>query len=70
MGLLNAFNQWREDRYQKRIAKAQASGKCPDCSGLGYDPMLISEYYGYFSADELNCPGCNGTGSFTDWSSE
>lgn len=64
MGLLNAFNEWKTTRYENRIAKMKEENKCPDCNGRGFLTYPASEYAFY---NNLDCPGCDGSGQFTDW---
>ncbi|WP_342430756.1 hypothetical protein [Neobacillus sp. FSL H8-0543] len=38
--------------------------KCPDCHGRGFTVYPYNEY-AYFNSFE--CPGCQGSGAYTDW---
>jgi len=62
MGLFNAISSWQADRYQKHVTKMQTLDKCPDCRGRGYINTISFDY-----AMPYECPGCNGSGSFSDW---
>ncbi|MBS4172948.1 methionine aminopeptidase [Bacillus sp. FJAT-49736] len=62
MGLLNAFSNWRADRYEKHRSTMESLGKCPDCSGRGFIPAFTA-----YTAP-IDCPGCNGSGLYSDWS--
>ncbi|MEW9667918.1 methionine aminopeptidase [Ammoniphilus sp. 3BR4] len=64
MGLFQLLSDWKEANYQKKVTEMQSQGKCPDCLGRGYNPVILSGYY-YMSS--LDCPGCNGSGLFSDW---
>ncbi|BAU27839.1 hypothetical protein DFP93_10931 [Aneurinibacillus soli] len=64
MRFFNALTEWKEARYQKKLADMQAQNKCPDCRGNGYSPLMVHE----FSYTNLyDCHGCNGSGLFADW---
>ena len=65
LGLLNAFNDWRTSRHEKHVSKMQEMGKCPDCYGRGFIPYPASEFA--YVSNALDCPGCNGSGLYTDW---
>ncbi|MFA9558898.1 methionine aminopeptidase [Evansella sp. AB-rgal1] len=64
MGLINSIVEWRNAQYDKRIAKMEARGICPDCRGRGFN-VFANEYY--YSSSHIECGGCNGSGSFADW---
>ncbi|WP_091660812.1 hypothetical protein [Alteribacillus iranensis] len=63
MNIWQSFKAWRQGRYEQRIAKMRDAGKCPDCDGKGFTIMAGD----YLSAAPLDCAGCNGSGSFSDW---
>jgi len=64
MGLLSTVSNWVAARYEKNKAEMEALGLCPDCNGKGFNSFNIYEYY---YTNPLDCPSCNGTGSYTDW---
>ncbi|WP_146811815.1 MULTISPECIES: methionine aminopeptidase [Aneurinibacillus] len=64
MRLFNVLFEWKAALYEKKIAKMQAQGKCPDCNGIGANPLIMHEF-AYI--DRYDCPGCNGSGLFSDW---
>lgn len=64
MGLLNTFNDWMNARYEKRVAKMEEKGLCPECSGRGFNAYGHEYFYG---SHVMDCPGCNGTGSYNEW---
>lgn len=63
MGLFQSFSKWQSGRKQRRISEMQAKNKCPDCGGKGFY-MFSNEY---FMTTPYDCPGCNGSGTFSDW---
>ncbi|WP_100399246.1 methionine aminopeptidase [Bacillus sp. FJAT-44742] len=63
MGLLQTITDWQDALYQRRIAKMESKGLCPDCRGKGYS-LHINEYH---YAPPEKCSGCEGNGSFTTW---
>ncbi|XJZ28756.1 methionine aminopeptidase [Bacillota bacterium Lsc_1132] len=64
MGLVNSYNQWKENRQQNFLNKMKDQGKCPDCYGKGYTVYPYNEF-AYFNSFE--CPGCQGSGLYSDW---
>lgn len=66
LGILNGFSQWKQSRYEKVVTDMESLGKCPDCRGKGFTSSYSSVYIPNFDAF-FDCPGCNGTGNFTDW---
>ncbi|WP_102349769.1 methionine aminopeptidase [Bacillus sp. Marseille-P3661] len=64
MGLLNSFMEWNSARYEKKIAKMEAKGICPDCYGRGINSAAFNEFV---FTNSYECPGCNGSGHFSDW---
>lgn len=64
MGLFHAVSQWVETRNKKRIVNFELQGTCPACQGKGFN-MLESEML--LTNSYYDCPGCNGSGSFSDW---
>lgn len=65
LGLFNYLSDWKSNLYEKKIAQAESLGQCPECRGKGFQMPLANEY---FYADTYDCPGCNGTGTFSSWS--
>jgi DnaJ-class molecular chaperone len=67
MGLLNAFNDWRNLRHENHLSQMKDLNKCPDCYGRGFLVYPAIEYlYHSFSSE---CPGCNGSGHYSEWES-
>ncbi|MCI1763221.1 hypothetical protein [Heyndrickxia oleronia] len=48
------------------LANMESKGFCPDCRGKGINHLALSEYY---YSTSIECPGCNGSGTYTDWAS-
>ncbi|SFC90715.1 methionine aminopeptidase [Peribacillus sp. B-H-3] len=65
MGLFSAIASWNAARQAKFISEMESKGWCPDCRGKGFSAYAPNEYY-YNSV--LDCPGCDGTGSYASWS--
>ncbi|WP_280769191.1 methionine aminopeptidase [Salipaludibacillus daqingensis] len=65
MRLFQAIAQWQEERQEKHLQNMKEQGLCPDCQGKGFN-IPVSEFY--ISPSHYNCPGCNGSGSYQDWS--
>ncbi|KKI88725.1 hypothetical protein WQ54_29890 [Bacillus sp. SA1-12] len=68
MNLIKAFSDWNVGRNQKIRAEMEALGKCPDCRGKGFITTLTSLHTPTYDSI-FDCPGCNGTGQFSDWNS-
>lgn len=66
MNLINAIGEWKQARYEKVISEMEPLGRCPDCRGRGFVSTLTSVYTPTFDAI-FDCPGCNGSGQYTDW---
>ncbi|GIN88579.1 hypothetical protein J6TS2_49650 [Heyndrickxia sporothermodurans] len=64
MGLFLSIQEWKMNRYEKRMATMEAKGICPDCNGRGMNILSFNEYY---LTNDFDCPGCNGSGLYTDW---
>lgn len=64
MGLFQAISAWNAARYEKHVASMEEKGYCPDCRGKGFDAYAPFEYYHNTSYE---CPGCGGSGQFSDW---
>ncbi|HLO12074.1 MAG TPA: methionine aminopeptidase [Pseudoneobacillus sp.] len=67
MGLMSSFNDWRASRYENHVSQMREENKCPDCYGRGFMMYPFNEFT--YQAHSLECPGCNGSGLYTDWSS-
>lgn len=65
MGLLHSFQQWRAARHAKHISRMKEENKCPDCYGRGFVIYPANEFT--FFDGSYDCPGCDGSGLFTDW---
>ncbi|WP_026696045.1 hypothetical protein [Peribacillus kribbensis] len=65
MGLFSAISAWTTARQAKFLSSMEENGTCPDCRGRGFNPYGAHEFY---YANMYECPGCNGTGLFSDWS--
>jgi len=65
MRIFNSINQWNKERMEKKISTMQAQGKCPTCSGRGIDYPL--GFHDFYYPSVMDCPGCNGSGLFSDW---
>ncbi|MFP3123535.1 methionine aminopeptidase [Ectobacillus funiculus] len=65
MGLFSTISNWKTASYEKHKSNMQSLGHCPDCSGAGMIlyPALSSSFY----IPTYDCPGCNGSGLYTDW---
>ncbi|MFB4162812.1 methionine aminopeptidase [Alteribacillus sp. JSM 102045] len=68
MGLFSSIKEWKKARQEKHIANMEAKGICPDCRGRGFDLYYPVEYY--TTTPSVECPGCNGSGLFSDWNSQ
>lgn len=66
MGLLNNYQQWRTARHEQYISKMRSINKCPDCHGRGFYTFSANEFVNY--TNPYDCPNCNGSGSFSEWS--
>lgn len=65
--LINRLQEWRDANYEKKIEKMRLQGNCPQCSGRGFDPVMINEFMYLGAYEDYKCPGCNGSGQFNDW---
>jgi hypothetical protein len=65
MGLFHYLSDWKSNLYEKRISEAEGLGHCPECNGKGFHMPLATEYY---MPEVYDCLDCNGTGSFSNWS--
>ncbi|RSL30873.1 methionine aminopeptidase [Salibacterium salarium] len=63
MNLWQWWSDWRTSARNNKIEAMQQQGKCPDCRGRGIQ-LVPNEYY---YTDPLSCPGCEGSGLFSDW---
>lgn len=65
MVLFSAISDWRKSRHEKFISQMKEENKCPDCYGRGFLLYPANEFL--YLNNPLDCPGCNGTGLYTDW---
>lgn len=65
LGLLDAFNQWKNTRYENHLSVMKEQNKCPDCYGRGFYTFSANEFF--YHAAPYDCPGCNGSGRYSDW---
>jgi DnaJ-class molecular chaperone len=68
MGLLSAFNDWRNTRYENHVSQMKEENKCPDCNGRGF--LIYPGGQMSYLANSLDCPGCNGSGQYSEWESQ
>lgn len=66
MGLLNAFNEWKNTRYEKHVSHMKDENKCPECYGRGFLIYPANEFV--YLSNPFDCPGCNGSGLYSEWS--
>jgi DnaJ-class molecular chaperone len=66
MGFINSITEWNKARREKHYSIMREKGHCPQCNGRGFHTYAGHEYAFYSSS--LDCPGCEGSGSYTDWS--
>lgn len=65
MGLLDAYQNWKESRYENHVNNMKSQNKCPDCYGKGFHSFPVNEFVYY--SNPYDCPGCNGSGLYSDW---
>jgi DnaJ-class molecular chaperone len=65
MGLFSYLSDWKTNLYEKRMAQAENLGHCPDCNGRGFQIPIVNEYS---YSESYECLGCNGKGTFSEWS--
>lgn len=65
MGLLHSIAEWNKGRQERHISRMKERGSCPQCYGRGFHTYAGHEFHLFSSA--LDCPGCEGSGSFSDW---
>ncbi|GGE39833.1 hypothetical protein GCM10011391_18300 [Pullulanibacillus camelliae] len=65
MGWFNKFSEWNTARQEKHRSEMETLGLCPDCNGRGFIPVSGLEY-----TQPFDCPGCNGTGLYSEWDGE
>jgi len=65
MGLFDVLSQWRNTWHENHVNHMKEQNKCPDCFGRGFFPLSANEFMFYSSLHE--CPGCHGSGLYTDW---
>ncbi|WP_245805825.1 methionine aminopeptidase [Bacillus alkalicellulosilyticus] len=51
---------------QKKIENMKTLDLCPDCHGKGFMVYPAEHYF----TTSYECAGCNGTGNFSEWSSQ
>lgn len=66
MGIKHFVSEWLSLWEAKNIAEMEALDSCPDCKGKGFHFFVSNEFA--FNSSVYDCPGCNGSGLFTDWS--
>jgi DnaJ-class molecular chaperone len=57
------YYKWNAARYERKLSEMRAKEICPDCSGRGINTMALYE----FLYTDYDCPGCSGSGLFSDW---
>ncbi|MFZ3587809.1 methionine aminopeptidase [Bacillus sp. DJP31] len=67
MGLINSIVEWNTARQERHLSRMKESGHCPQCHGRGFHAYAGHEYT--FHGSMLDCPGCEGTGSYEEWTS-
>ncbi|MCP8615731.1 methionine aminopeptidase [Salirhabdus salicampi] len=65
MGFMQSLSAWNQERKEKRLSQYEEQGLCPDCRGKGFHMLVQTET---FYSPPYDCYGCNGSGSYTDWS--
>ncbi len=65
MGFFNIVTEWKNQRFQNHMTHMKSIGKCPECNGSRITPTFRAMY----TAPPL-CPGCNGSGLFSDWDNQ
>lgn len=66
MRLINSISNWMESQNNKRMTRMKEQGRCPDCSGSGFNSMVLEHTIG-MSMDGYHCASCSGSGLFSDW---
>ncbi|WP_078547983.1 methionine aminopeptidase [Litchfieldia alkalitelluris] len=67
MGLIDTLNDWLTSRNERRLEQMESLGLCPDCNGRGFHTFNSYEFY---YSNPIDCIGCNGSGTFSDWFDE
>ncbi|MGG7617996.1 methionine aminopeptidase [Robertmurraya sp. GLU-23] len=68
MGIIQAFFNWREGKYQEHLEAMYEEDKCPQCHGKGYHVYPpVGEFIPYNHI--FDCAGCEGSGSYSKWDS-
>lgn len=70
MRLIDSIQKWRKQQVEKKMAKHRERNTCPDCYGRGYTALAFSEAAFVYSSDQWLCPGCGGSGKYTDWEAQ
>jgi DnaJ-class molecular chaperone len=64
------FENWakrREEKVEANLMDMKNKGKCPECRGTGLNYPYHIAAVDYMPPTDLECPSCNGSGSFGDW---
>ncbi len=64
--MIKAISSWLMDMKQKKIENMKTLDLCPDCHGKGFMVYPAEHYF----TTSYECAGCNGTGNFSEWSSQ
>lgn len=67
MNFLRGLTEWKQVRIKKGRADMESLGRCPNCRGSCFTSSFTSIYLPAYDAI-FDCPGCNGSGQFEDWS--
>ncbi|HZH61057.1 MAG TPA: hypothetical protein VEY70_16140 [Metabacillus sp.] len=67
MDFLRGIAEWKQERIKKVRDDMESLGRCPNCRGRGFTSSFTSIYLPTYEAI-FDCPGCNGSGQFEDWS--
>lgn len=65
MGIYDAYQDWKNSRYENHVAKMREENKCPDCHGKGY--LFFPGNLFMYHADSFDCAGCGGSGLYDEW---
>ncbi|MDQ0228817.1 methionine aminopeptidase [Metabacillus malikii] len=66
MNIIRSISSWNAGRIEKKINEMKDIGNCPDCKGNGFITTIASYYTPSFDL-LYDCPGCNGTGQYSEW---
>ncbi len=67
MDFLRGIADWKQARVEKVRTDMESLGRCPDCRGRGFTSTFTSVYLPTYDSI-FDCPGCNGSGQYEDWS--